>query len=282
MQPNNIVSPNVVPPIADAELERLLIDIFETYGYDFTEYARASLRRRITRLFSLDRFPSFAEFRYRVKNDDTYFLRFIEEVTVNVTEMFRHPAFFRSLRQEVLPVLSTYPFIRIWHAGCATGEEVYSMAILLKEANLLHKSVIYATDISPAAIKQAASGLIPVQYMRLYAQNYIEAGGTCDFLDYYTAGNNKALINHELRKNIVFSTHNLAAETSFNQFQLICCRNVLIYFDKNLQRRVFDLFDNSLERLGFLALGAKESMRTANCYGNYKAIGMEKIWRKME
>jgi len=269
-------------PITDAELEQLLIDILDVYGYDFTEYAQASLRRRIVRLFSLDRYQSFSEFRHRIKSDSSYFRRFIEEVTVNVTEMFRHPAFFRTLRLEVLPILSTYPFIRIWHAGCATGEEAYSMAILLKEANLLHKSVIYATDISPAAIKRASSGLVPMQYMRQYAQNYLDAGGLVNFSDYYTAGNNKALIRHDLRKNIVFSTHNLVAETSFNQFQLICCRNVLIYFDKSLQRRVFDLFDSSLERLGFLALGAKESMRTANCYGNYKAIGMEKIWRKME
>ncbi len=273
---------HLVSPITDENVELLLADIFETYRYDFTTYARASLKRRITRLFSLDRFSSFVEFRYRIKTDGDYFLRFIEQITVNVTEMFRHPPFFRSLREQVFPTLATYPFIRIWHAGCSTGEEVYSMAIMLHEANLLHKAVIYATDISPAAVKQAASGIVPIEQMKQYAANYIQAGGTGEFSSYYTADNNQVSFHSHLLKNMVFSTHNLVAESSFNQFQLICCRNVLIYFDKPLQERVFNLFDESLEQLGFLALGSKESIRIANSHKNYREISKEKIWRKME
>ena len=267
--------------VSDEEMEVLLRDIHDWYGYDFMDYAKASLKRRITRLITLDRFPSFAEFRYRIKSDSRYFRRFVEQVTVNVTEMFRDPAFYRALREDVLPVLATYPLIRIWHAGCSTGEEVYSMAILLKEANLLHKSIIYATDINPVSVRQAAAGIFPLGNMRQYAINYIQSGGIDDFSGYYTAGNNHALMREELRKNAVFSTHNLVSETSFNQFQLICCRNVLIYFDKKLQERVFHLFDDSLERLGFLALGSKESLRFAPNYANYKEVNKEKIWRKM-
>ncbi len=267
--------------VSDEEIEVLLRDIFELYGYDFTDYAKASLKRRITRLFTLDRFPSFAEFRYRIRADGGYFRRFVEQVTVNVTEMFRDPGFYRALRADVLPVLATYPLIRIWHAGCSTGEEVYSMAILLKEANLLHKSIIYATDINHLSVKQAATGIFPLGNMRQYAINYIQSGGTNDFSVYYTAGNNHALMHEELRRNTVFSTHNLVSESSFNQFQLICCRNVLIYFDKALQERVFNLFDDSLERLGFLALGSKESLRLAPNYKSYREVNKEKIWRKM-
>ncbi|SFC34327.1 chemotaxis protein methyltransferase CheR [Parapedobacter composti] len=270
-----------IPPITDEDLELLLGDIVEAYGYDFSAYAWASLKRRVTRLFSIGRFASFAELRHRIRTDREYLPRFIEEITVNVTEMFRDPSFFRALKQEIFPALSTYPFIRIWHAGCSTGEEVYSMAIMLHEANLLHRAVIYATDISPAAVKQAASGLVPIRHMKQYARNYIEAGGINDFSAYYTASNNQVLFRDELRKHMVFSTHNLASETSFNQFQLICCRNVLIYFNSALQERVFNLFDQSLERFGFLALGSKESMRAAQCYNRYKQISKQKIWRKI-
>ncbi len=267
--------------VSEEEVEALLRDILDRYGYDFTGYAKASLKRRIARLLTMDRFPSFAEFRYRVRNDSSYFQRFVEQITVNVTEMFRDPGFYQALRTDVLPVLATYPLIRIWHAGCSTGEEVYSTAILLKEANLLHKSIIYATDINPISVKQAATGIFALGNMKQYAVNYIQSGGINDFSAYYTAGNNHVLMREELRRHMVFSTHNLVHESSFNEFQLICCRNVLIYFDKKLQERVFNLFDNSLERLGFLALGSKESLRLAPDYGSYKEVNKEKIWRKI-
>jgi chemotaxis protein methyltransferase CheR len=267
--------------VTDEEMDMLLRDINEIYGYDFHDYARASLKRRVNRLFALDRFPSFAEFRFKIKLSPEYFNRFIEQITVNVTEMFRDPDFYLSLRKEVLPILSTYPFIRIWHAGCSTGEEVYSMAILLRETNLLHKSILYATDINPKVVQQAAGGIFPLMHMKQYSENYIQSGGLYDFSGYYTAGNNKVIFDQAFKKHMVFSTHNLAAESSFNEFQLIICRNVLIYFDKDLQAKVFNLFDESLEKLGFLALGSKESLRLSPANAKFRQVTTEKIWRKM-
>ncbi len=164
--------------IKDEELEVLLNDLLEIYGYDFIEYSSASLKRRINRLYVLDKFPSFAEFRYKVKSDETYFNRVVEELTVNVTEMFRDPSFYKTLREEVIPVLATHPFIRIWHAGASTGEEVYSMAILLHEANVLHKSLLYGTDINPGVLDKAKKGFFPLEQMKQYSENYIQSGGS--------------------------------------------------------------------------------------------------------
>src|SRR5450432_6348 len=197
------------------ELEILLNDLFTGYGYDFTGYSRASLQRRIQKLFTLDKFPSFAEFRHRLQHDPSYFRRFVEEVTVNVTEMLRDPAFYRELRGTILPILATYPFIRIWHAGCSTGEEVYSMAILLQEAGILHKSRLYATDINPGVIEQAGSGIFPVSQMKKYSENYILSGGKNDFSSYYTSNYNLAKFDNKLSENMTFATHNLAADSSF-------------------------------------------------------------------
>ncbi|RVU00366.1 protein-glutamate O-methyltransferase CheR [Mucilaginibacter limnophilus] len=267
--------------VTDQQIEILLNDLLEKYGYDFTGYTRASLKRRINRLFSLDKFPSFAEFRFRLRTDERYFARFIEEITVNVTEMFRDAGFFKTLKEEVLPVLATYPFIRIWHAGCSTGEEVYSTAIFLKEANLLHKSLLYATDLNPAVVSRAAKGMFPLHHLKQYSQNYHQAGGTAEFSSYYTAAYDHVIFSEELRSRMVFSTHNLVSESSFNQFQLVMCRNVLIYFDKELQGKVFALIDESLDPLGFLALGSKESMKMFPIVSRYRQVGKEKIWRKV-
>ncbi|WP_121357355.1 CheR family methyltransferase [Flavisolibacter nicotianae] len=264
----------------DEEVNILLNDLLEVYGYDFNDYSKASLKRRMQRLFALDKFPSFAEFRYRVRNDEIYLKRFVEEITVNVTEMFRDPAFYKLLRKEVLPLLATYPFIRIWHAGCSTGEEVYSMAILLQEANLLHKSLLYATDLNPDVLEKAKAGIFPLSTMKQYSENYILSGGTHDFSSYYTTRYDYAKFNRDLAQRMVFATHNLVSDGSFNQFQLILCRNVMIYFEKPLQDRVLTLFDQSLEPLGFLALGAKETLRFSDIASHYKQLGKEKIWRK--
>jgi chemotaxis protein methyltransferase CheR len=266
--------------IREEEVEILLTDLLETYGYDFNDYSKASLKRRINRLFSLDRFPSFAEFRYRIRNDESYLKRFVEEITVNVTEMFRDPSFYKALRTEVLPVLATYPLIRIWHAGCSTGEEVYSMAILLHEANLLHKSLLYATDINPEVLERAKEKIFPLSQMKQYSENYIEAGGKNDFSSYYTSRYDRVKFDKKLTDKMIFATHNLVSDRSFNEFQLIMCRNVMIYFDKDLQERVLQLFDQSLEPLGFLALGAKETIRFSPIASRYKQTGKEKIWRK--
>ena len=264
----------------DEEVDILLNDLLEVYGYDFNEYAKASLKRRMHRLFTLDSFPSFAEFRYRVRNDEVYLKRFVEEITVNVTEMFRDPDFYKVLRKEVLPTLATYPFIRIWHAGCSTGEEIYSMAILLQEANLLHKTLLYATDLNPDVLEKAKAGIFPLSGMKQYSENYILSGGTVDFSSYYTTRYDYVKFHRDLSSRMVFATHNLVSDGSFNRFQLILCRNVMIYFEKTLQDRVLQLFDQSLETLGFIALGAKETMRFSAVASAYKQLGKEKIWRK--
>jgi chemotaxis protein methyltransferase CheR len=269
------------PIIRHEEVDVLLNDLFTRYGYDFTEYSKASLHRRVQRLFIQDRFPSFAEFRYRLRDDPQYFRRFVEEITVNVTEMLRDPSFYRALRTTLLPVLSTYPFIRIWHAGCSTGEEVYSMAILLKEAGLLHKSLLYGTDINPLVIEKARRGIFPVSQMQKYSENYIQSGGVRDFSAYYTANYHLAKFDSTLASKMIFSTHNLVSDFSFNEFQLILCRNTLIYFERELQTKVFKLFDYSLENFGYLALGSKESLRFSPIADRYRQVGKEKIWRKV-
>src|ERR1700744_175971 len=187
-----------INPVQYEELELLLSDLYKRYGYDFSEYSKASIQRRVQRLFTLDKFPSFAEFRYRLQNDSHYFRRFVEEITVNVTEMLRDPSFYRTLRSNILPVLATYPFIRIWHAGCSTGEEVYSMAILLKEAGILHKSRLYATDINPYVIAKAKTGIFPASQMRKYSENYIQSGGNNDFSSYYSSNYNLAKFDESL------------------------------------------------------------------------------------
>lgn len=268
--------------LSDDDVELVLRDLIDLYGYDFTNYSRASLKRRILRLLSNDRFLSFAEFRYRLRNDTEYFKRFVEQITVNVTEMFRDVRFYKSLREQVLPVLATKPVIRIWHAGCSTGEEVYSMAILLSEANLLQKSLLYATDINPAVLEKVRTGIFPLSQMKQYSENYIASGGRKDFSSYYTAQYNAAKFDESLGKRIVLATHNLVSDGSFNEFQLILCRNVMIYFDKPLQDRVLQLFYESLEVLGYLALGSKETLKFTEVSGMFKQLeNREKIWRKI-
>ena len=268
--------------ISDEQVELLLSDLLEQYGYDFTGYSRASLKRRIVRLYGLDKALSFAEFRYRINDDPVYFKRFVEQITVNVTEMFRDPDFFRKLREVVLPRLGTYPFIRIWLAGCSTGEEAYSISIILKELNLLHKSLIYATDLNPIVLEKAGQGMFALSQMKQYSENYILSGGTKDFSSYYTANYSLAKFNDDLKSKLIFSTHNLVSDHSFNEFQLILCRNVLIYFDRDLQHKVLNLFDESLEELGYLALGTKETLNFSQIANKYKRLDAEKIWRKVE
>ena len=268
--------------LTDSQVDIILTDLLEIYGYDFTNYSRASLKRRILLLMSNDRFPSFAEFRFRLRTDGDYFNRFVEKITVNVTEMFRDISFYKTLRRDILPLLAARPLIRIWHAGCSTGEEVYSMAILLHEANLLDKSLLYATDINPAVLEKVRAGIFPISQMKQYSENYILSGGKKDFSSYYTAQYNAVRFEEYLGKKIVMATHNLVSDGSFNEFQLILCRNVLIYFDKPLQDRALRLFYNSLEMLGYLALGSKESLKFTEIQQHFKQHESgEKIWRKV-
>jgi chemotaxis protein methyltransferase CheR len=269
--------------IEDEEVEFLLNEVVSVYGYDFTSYSTASVKRRINRLFILDHFKNFSDFQKKVLNDKNYIRRFVHEITVNVTEMFRDPLFYKMIRERVLPVLATYPFIRIWHAGCSTGEEVYSMAILLKEAGIMHKSLLYATDINPGVLDHVVKGIYPLRNLKQFSENYILSGGKEDFSSYYTAKYDLAKFNDELRRKMIVSTHNLVSDSSFNEFQLIICRNVLIYFNKTLQDKVLELFDSSLEIRGFLALGSKEQIKFAMIATNYEQLdAKEKIWKKLK
>lgn len=267
--------------INDSEMQQLLEDVSRIYGYDFSQYSKASLKRRLNRICLIDKLASFAELRYLVVNDASYIQRFVEEITVNVTDMFRDPQFYRTLRNDILPRLGTHPFIRIWVAGCSTGEEAYSVAILLKEINLYEKSLIYATDINPTVIEKASKGIFPLSQMKQYSENYINAGGTEDFSSYYVAMYDVAKLNENLSERMIFSTHNLVSDSSFNEFQLILCRNVMIYFDRDLQNKVFHLFDYSLQNLGYLALGTKETIRFSKLENRYKKLEDDKIWQKM-
>ena len=273
---------NKIPiTIEHDELESLLSEIVDRYGYDFTQYSRASLQRRVLSFFLKGKFSSFINFRNTIINDPLYLIQFVEEITVNVTEMFRDPTFYKTLREKVLPILATYPLIRVWHAGCSTGEEVYSMAIMLKEAGILHKSLLYATDINQYVIEKARAGMFNINTMRQYSENYIKSGGQEDFSKYYRANYKLAKFDESLTKRMVFSSHNLASDSSFNEFQLILCRNVLIYFEKDLQSRVLDLFDKSMDTLGFLALGSKESLKFSGIASLYTAVdAKERIWRR--
>ncbi|MCG9791376.1 CheR family methyltransferase [Flavobacterium algicola] len=268
--------------IEDIELEMLINVVYEYYGFDFGSYSKASLKRRVDRVYHLDGFRNFHDFLAKVRSDAEYYKRMVEEITVNVTEMFRDPLFYSVLRKEILPILGTKPFIRIWHAGCATGEEVYSIAILLKEANLLHKSLIYATDINELVLNSAKKGVFPLRMMKQYSENYLVSEGKEDFSTYYTANYGIAKFNEELSEKMVFSQHNLVSDSSFNEFDLILCRNVLIYFDKDLQERALQLFDDSLPKLGFLVLGAKETIKYSELKSKYVQFEKEKIWRKMK
>lgn len=269
--------------IKEEEIDLLINELFERYGYDFTNYARASLKRRVNRLLVVDRFPSFAELIYRVKTDSSYLSHFVQELTVNVTEMFRDPSVFKMIREQVLPVLATHPFIRIWHAGCSSGEEVYSMAIMLEEANLLHKTRLYATDLNPSVIENIRKGIFPMSQMKEFSENYIASGGKKDFSTYYTAKYDWAKFDERFKEKMIVATHNLVSDRSFNEFQLIFCRNVLIYFDKTLQDKVLELFDASLEKLGFLVLGSKENLRFSTIVKKYVQVqNREKVWRKIQ
>lgn len=271
---------NVV--LDEDEINLLLTDLIDTYGYDFTGYAQPTLQRCINRFFSGKLFGNFAAFRNLIKNDPQYFRLFIAEVMVPVTEMFRDPSFFAALKDEILPVLASFPLIRIWHAGCSTGEEVYSMAILLNEMQLLQKSILYATDINPEVLKTASKGVFPISGMQQYAKNYLEFGGQFSLEKYYTQHFDQVKFRDELKKRIVFSTHNLVADTSFNHFNLIVCRNVFIYFGQDLQNHVLKLFDASLETNGFLTLGSKETIQFSEINNRYKKINLkEKIWQRL-
>jgi chemotaxis protein methyltransferase CheR len=264
------------------EIELLLEGIYRHYGFDFRSYAYASIRRRLWKRIEAEGLQTVSALQAVILHQPPMMEKLLLDLSINVTAMFRDPAFYQAFRERVVPLLRTYPYIRIWHAGCATGEEVYSMAILLQEEGLYERSRIYATDINEVVLQKAKEGIFPLDRMQEYTENYITAGGTRAFSDYYTAKYDGALFNPSLTKNVVFSLHNLVTDRSFAEFNVILCRNVLIYFDKSLQSRVHGLFYDSLAMFGILVLGSKESLRFSPYEDNYEQInGPEKIFRKV-
>ena len=275
------------PPLAyDTELEQLEIEllleaIFRHYGFDFRSYAFSSIRRRIWKRINAEELPNVTSLQERVLHDPQVMERLLLDLSINVTAMFRDPGFYRAFREHVVPLLRTYPFIRVWHAGCSTGEEVYSMAILLEEEGLLGKSRLYATDINEVVLQQARAGIFPLERMQEYTENYIKAGGKRAFSEYYVAKYDGALFNPSLTEHVVFSQHNLVTDRSFSEFNVILCRNVLIYFDRSLQAKVHRLFYDSLVNFGILGLGGKESLKFSQYEDCYEQISSEKIYRKV-
>jgi chemotaxis protein methyltransferase CheR len=264
------------------EIELLLEGIFRHYGFDFRSYAYASLKRRLWKRIEAEGLETISGLQQRVLHDPPTMERLLMDLSVSVTSMFRDPNFYKAFRTQVVPLLRTYPFIRIWHAGCSTGEEVYSMAILLQEEGLLDRARIYATDINEAVLQRARTGIFPLERMQEYTENYIRAGGRRSFSEYYTAKYDGALFSPGLLENVVFSQHNLATDRSFAEFNVIVCRNVLIYFDRTLQAHVHGLFYDSLATFGVLGLGSKESLRLSPYDACYEALsGGEKLYRKV-
>ena len=265
------------------EIELLLEGIYRHYGFDFRAYAYASIRRRLWKRIESEGLHSITALQERVLHESDMMEKLLLDLSINVTAMFRDPKFYVAFREQVVPLLRTYPFIRLWHAGCSTGEEVYSMAILLEEEGLYDRARIYATDINDVVIQRAKAGIFPLDRMQEYTENYINAGGKRSFSEYYTAKYDGALFTPSLLRNIVFSQHNLVTDRSFSEFNVILCRNVLIYFDKALQNRVHHLFYESLSTFGILALGSKESLKFSEFEGCYEPISVsDKIYRKVK
>ncbi|HBY07834.1 MAG TPA: chemotaxis protein CheR [Chloroflexi bacterium] len=245
---------------AQLEIDLLVEAIFRRYGYDFRHYSRASLKRRLENHITQNGVTSIADLIPRILQDESAFQDLLFDISVTVTEMFRDPWFFAALREKVLPFLSTFPFINIWQAGCATGEEVYSLAILLQEEGLYSRCRIYATDFNSAALEKAKARIYPLKRMREYNQNYQQAGGKGSLSDYYLAQYDAAIFDPALQEKVTFASHNLATDGVFGEMHLILCRNVLIYFDRPLQNRVLNIFRKSLRHNGFLCLGSRESI----------------------
>lgn len=278
--PRGIADPG--DALEDLEIELLLEGIYRHYGYDFRDYALSSLRRRVRQRVRAEGAVTVSGLKERVLHDPQVLERLLDGFSVNVTSMFRDPGFYLVFRRRVVPILRTYPFIRLWHAGCSTGEEVYSMAILLQEEGLLERCRIYATDMNETVLKTAREGIFPLARMRQHTANYLAAGGREEFSNYYTARYDSAIFAPTLKQNLVFAQHNLATDGPFNEFHVVLCRNVLIYFNKSLQERVQTLFAQSLVRLGFLCLGSKETLRGSQRQSEYEEFDAhEKIYRRL-
>lgn len=273
---------NATKDLEALEINLLLEGIFQRYGFDFRDYARASLRRRVWKRVHAEGLKTVSALTEKVLHESGCMERFLLDLSINVTAMFRDPTFFLAVRRKVVPLLRTYPFVRIWDAGCSSGEEVYSLAILLQEEGLLSKCRIYATDMNEVVLEHARAGIFPLATMQENTSNYLQSGGTGSFSEYYTAGYDSAIFRPELRENIVFAQHNLATDGSFNEFNFIICRNVLIYFNNDLQTKVQKLFHQSLEMFGVLGLGKKETLKFNEVENYFDVVDeQERIYRRV-
>lgn len=269
--------------IALKELDELLFTIKKQFDYDFLDYSKASMLRRINRFMVINKMKNVVDLKFELINKPDIFANFINEIVVNVSEFFRDPSFFKSLQENIFPYLNSYPKINIWSAGCSFGEETYSLNILLKENNLLSKSRIYATDISSNAIEKSKKGIYDNANFKEYTKNYYECGGKESLNNYFVSDDKHSMIQSDLKQNILFTNHNLVADGVFKECQLILCRNVLIYFNSDLQNKALELFYESLPIHGFLAIGKKESLRFSSVYENFKEIDREeKIYQKIK
>ena len=266
----------------DIEIGLLLEGLFRIHGFDFRDYSRTSIKRRILELMRTEGVRTVSALQDRVLHDGASLDRLLLGLSVHATSMFRDPSFYATFRKEVVPLLKTYPTVQVWIAGCSTGEEVYSLAILLREEGLYERCRIYATDISQNVLRKARDGIFPLSAMREYTNNYHQAGGAHEFSDYYTAQYDNAIFSSTLRNNVVFSEHNLATDGSFNEFQVILCRNVMIYFNKELQARVHNLLYDSLSMFGVFGLGNKESLKFTPRAESYQHLNHnDKLYRKV-
>jgi chemotaxis protein methyltransferase CheR len=276
-----VVYPMEKTEVEEIEIDLLLEALFRRYGYDFRRYAKASITRRIRHLLEKSGHRRISEMIPELLYDKSFLEKIVYDFSITVTEMFRDPGFYRAIREKVVPYLKTYPFIKIWHAGCATGEEVYSIAIVLKEEGLYDRATIFATDFNDAALTKGKEGIYSLENIKQYTLNYQDAGGTCSFSKYYHAQYDSVIMDQSLKKNITFANHNLVTDSTFSEMHLILCRNVLIYFNKTLQDRVLRLFHDSLIYGGFLCLGTKESFQFSDVPGDYERIdNKQKIYQK--
>ena len=267
--------------VAEPQLYELIDLVKEIHGFDFLQYSKASLKRRLSRIMMLKRI-GFYELKHLLINDADFFQWFLEEVTVNVTEMFRDPTFYKTLNAQVIPCLSSFPHIRIWSAGCSSGEEVYSLAILMNKAELTGKSFIYGTDINTEMLDEARKGIYSIRKIKSYTENYQLCDLPGSLTDHFTVMYDAASIHSELKQNTLFSIHNLVSDSVFNEFQMISCRNVFIYFEADLQEKILGLFYKSLCPLGFLCLGSKETIRFPEFKSKFKVISQkENIYQKI-
>ena len=269
--------------LEDIEVELLLSGIAQHHGYDFRDYSRATLTRRVRQAMLNESLASISELQALVLHDSKAMRRFIASLSIHVSSMFRDPDFYRALREVAVPILRTYPFIRIWHAGCATGEEVYSTAILLEEEGLYERARIYATDMSEVVLESARRGVFPLQGIQDSLKNYQRSGGHRDFADYHVSDSEHVMFRERLRRNLVFSQHNLTWDQAFNEFHLILCRNVMIYFNRVLRERVSCLLYQSLVRFGLLGLGKKESVAFTSVGDQYQELVPDvRLYRRIQ